>query len=128
MTEFAAEIAALRAAGYHVMRQGTRDNHRKKLALLEHENRWLREEKDHHEEWLAGILAESQRLQRRFNLITGALAVSGVEWSVIAELLGDETSVTPPAQCDHLYPPANRDGTCPSCGKPRVAPGSADAS
>jgi hypothetical protein len=31
--------------------------------------------------------------------------------------------------CDHLYPPANSDGTCPSCGKPRVIPpGSGDES
>lgn len=24
--------------------------------------------------------------------------------------------------CDHGYPPANLDGTCPACGKPRVTP------
>ena len=91
-----AEKDALRAAGYHVMRQGTWDNHSRELAVLRNENRWLREEKEHHEKWLAGILDESRRLQDRFNRITAAMAVSGVEWSAIAELLGD----TPPERND----------------------------
>lgn len=26
----------------------------------------------------------------------------------------------PAAECDHLYPPVNADGTCPSCGKRRA--------
>lgn len=86
-----AEIVALRAAGYHVMRQGTWDNHTRELAVLRNENRWLREEKEHHEKWLAGILDESRRLQDRFNRITAAMALSGVEWSTIADLLGDES-------------------------------------
>jgi hypothetical protein len=89
MTAHTAEIDALRTAGYHVMRQGTWENHLRKLAVLRNENDWLREEKEHHEKWLAGILEESRRLRDRFNRITAALAVSGVEWSVIAELLGD---------------------------------------
>lgn len=32
------------------------------------------------------------------------------------------TRVIPPAECDHQYPPANSDGTCPACGKTRVIP------
>lgn len=102
----APEIAALRAAGYHVERQGTYDNRMKRLAVLESQLRWAEDEKEHHEKWLSGILAESRRLQDRFNRITAALAVSGVEWSVIAGLLGDEPP-TPlsPADCACLHNP-----------------------
>ena len=87
-----AEIAALRAVGYHIERQGTHDNRMKRLAVLENQLRWAEDEKAHHEKWLAGILDESRRLRDRFNRITAALAVSGVEWSVIADLLGDEAA------------------------------------
>lgn len=39
-----------------------------------------------------------------------------------------ERSTTPDG-CDHTYPPANTDGTCPSCGKPRViTPATSDGS
>ena len=93
--EHSTEIAELRAAGYHVERQGTYDNRMKRLAVLESRLRWAEEEKDHHEKWLAGILDESRRLQDRFNRITVALTASGVEWSVIAELIGDDTSPFP---------------------------------
>ena len=92
-----AERDVLRAAGYHVERQGTYDNRMKRLAVLESRLRWAEEEKEHHEKWLAGILDESRRLQDRFNRITAALAVSGVEWSVIANLLGDPRP-PPPAE------------------------------
>ena len=95
-----AEKDALRAAGYHVMRQGTWDNHIRELAVLRNENRWLREEKEHHEKWLSGILDESRRVQDRFNRITAALATSGVEWSVIAKLLGDDTRPIPPGSTE----------------------------
>jgi hypothetical protein len=76
------------------------DEHLQELAVLRNENRWLREEKEHHVKWLAGILDESRRLQDRFNRITAALAVSGVEWSVIVDLLGDDTPVLPPGGPD----------------------------
>ena len=82
-------VVALRAAGYHVERQGTYDNRMKRLAVLESQLRWAEDEKKHHEKWLAGILDESRRLQDRFNRITAALATCGVEWSVIAGLLSD---------------------------------------
>ena len=62
----------------------------KERELLASRLLWAEDEKEHHEKWLSGILAESQRLQRRFNLITGALAVSGVEWATIAELIRDD--------------------------------------
>lgn len=32
----------------------------------------------------------------------------------------DQPTATP-GECDHTYPPANADGTCPSCGKVRAA-------
>ena len=67
MSEHAAEIHALRAAGYHVERQATYDNRMKRLAVLEAQLRWTEDEKEHHERWLAGILQESIRLQDRFN-------------------------------------------------------------
>ena len=93
-----AEIDALRAAGYHVERQGTYDNRMKRLAVLESQLRWAEDEKEHHERWLAGVLDESRRLQDRFNRITAAMAASGVEWSVIAELIGDDTRPIPPGE------------------------------
>lgn len=96
MSETAETIAVLKAAGYHVERQGTYDNRMKRIAVLENQLRWAEEEKEHHEKWLAGILDESGRLRDRFNRITAALASSGVEWSVIADLIGDDTRVTSP--------------------------------
>lgn len=96
MSGHSAEKDVLRAAGYHVERQGTYDNRMRRLAVLESQLRWAENEKNHHERWLAGILDESRRLQDRFNRITAALAASGVEWSVIADLIGDETRVIPP--------------------------------
>lgn len=83
-------LIELRSKGWHVERESTYANRMKEREVLASRLLWAEDEKDHHEKWLAGILEESQRLQRRFNLITGALAVSGVEWSTIAELLGDE--------------------------------------
>ena len=101
MSEHSGEKDALRAAGYHVERQGTYDNRMRRLAVLENRLRWAEDEKEHHESWLAGILDESRRLQNRFNRVTAALAASGVEWSTIAALLGDdETRVTPPTTGD----------------------------
>ena len=88
---YSAEKDVLRAAGYHVERQGTYDNRMKRLAILESQLRWAEDEKEHHEKWLSGILDESRRLRDRFNRITAALATSGVEWSVIADLIGDDT-------------------------------------
>lgn len=90
-----AEREVLRAAGYHVERQGTYDNRMKRLAVLESRLRWAEDEKVHHEKWLSGILDDSRRLQDRFNRITAALAASGVEWSVIADLLGDPRTTQP---------------------------------
>ena len=90
--EYTRRVAGLRAAGYHVERQGTYDNRMKRLAVLEHQLRWAEDEKEHHEKWLTGILDESRRLQDRFNRITAALAASGVEWSIIAELIGDDST------------------------------------
>lgn len=87
MSEHSEEIAVLRAAGYHVERQGTYDNRMKRLSVLEAQLRWAEDEKEHHEKWLAGILDESRRLTDRFNRINAALAISGVEWSVIAGLI-----------------------------------------
>lgn len=95
-----ADKDALRAAGYHVERQGTYDNRMKRLAVLDNQLRWAEGEKERHEKWLSGILDESRRLQDRFNRITAALAASGVEWSVIAELIGGETTVIAPAEGD----------------------------
>ena len=94
--EHGVEKAALRAAGYHVERQGTYDNRMKRLAVLENRLRWAEEEKERHEKWLSGALDESRRLQDRFNRITAALATSGVDWSVIADLIGDKPRPTPP--------------------------------
>ena len=60
-------------------------------------------------------LAEIERRCRFLAPTTPMAAVLAIVRDVL-------TRVTPPAECDHLYPPANRDGTCPSCGKPRVVP------
>lgn len=96
-------LAHLRQNGWHVERQGTYDNRVQQLALAEHRLRWAEDEKSHHEQWLAGILDESRRLQQRFNAITAALAASGVEWATIAAL------IDPPAPSADLTQPNESD-------------------
>lgn len=84
-------MAVLRDRGWHVERQGTHANRLQRLAVVENQLRWAEDEKVHHEQWLAGILAESRRLQQRFNAITAALASSGVAWETIAALIDPPT-------------------------------------
>lgn len=76
-------IERLEARGYAVLRRGTLDNLRKRLAVAQREVEWEQQSAEHARQWARRESDEARRLAARLTDVAAAAAAQGVSIEAI---------------------------------------------